>query len=543
MKGHNGDFRSLCLAVALLALCTVPACSAGEPKLDAALIARETSQDFGLVKRSSAQTRKTPIVVLEENHGSRAGQIEHAITLARLYERYGLRDVILEGYLKERPVISTEWFEQAARGLNPEAADRVAVRLLKEGEISEAEFLKLIHNDVVLHPAETQAEYPSMPEGSAANAPLFYLIKVAQTQLRQEHAPRLAQIEGDLERLKGDQEATNRKMKEYIEVILSADPWAQQRAKNLQDVNAVRGMSAEQQVASLEEIIDRAKSLSVEVTPEERDGMMAYLNFFRKRVAASQTMVAVAREVAGRAGVPAVAMIIGAAHTDGTCAALKAADRAFAVVTPLSWENRDERGDIPWDAFSLKQRQHSVYSAGYAELFNAAFAPSTRIKPQPTLPEPWLQAKAELYLYTERIATTVLSPPNPPPPKKPLFGFANDDFRGRWVFIDPNRISIIPDREDGSGSAVLFPAVLNHGDLAHRKEIWIKAGLGVALVRGREREKVESMLRKALEEVRSEKEFRKTFEDKAGRIQITLNTVAAFAPSAQAAGRVALGAI
>ena len=90
-----------------------------------------------------------PILILEENHDSRAGQIQLAITLVRLYNQYGMKHIALEGYLKERPKIRAEWFARAAHG-DLTAKVRAAVNLLQEGEISSAEFMKLVYDESML---------------------------------------------------------------------------------------------------------------------------------------------------------------------------------------------------------------------------------------------------------------------------------------------------------------------------------------------------------------------------------------------------------
>jgi hypothetical protein len=223
------------------------------------------------------------------------------------------------------------------------------------------------------------------------------------------------------------------------------------------------------------------------------------------------------------------------------CTMLKDSNRPFAIVTPLSLKKSEEAGDLTWDMLERKYGRLSIYSEGFTQALLEAF-PKQK-KPEPVLSEPWFQGKAELYLFTERIAGGVLGPPNHPGSGKPPYSFSDDDFKGKWVFIDPKRISIIPDTKDGKGRAVLFPVILNYRDSERRTEMWVKAGLGVAMVPGQERESVESMLQKALEEIQKEKDADKKVEDEAGRVQITLNTVAAYARTQQAAKKVTLGSI
>jgi len=520
---------------------------------DAEQIARATCEGVGIVKKVSTGTRGAPILILEERHDSRSGQIQHAITLVRLHDRYGLKHIALEGYLKEDPEIKTDWFVSAAMGLDQATISRIAVRFLREGEISSAEFMKLVYKDLFLHPIETKSEYSVELDDEAVRAPILYLLKIALKSLREEHVPRLEQFKKEIENLKGNKVTQEKKMAEMYDYILSVDPWTQAKVKVLQNLDSGKVMSGEQQLILTGEIVNRAEKLSVEFEPEEIRAMERYLAFWRGRRAASITMVLSTGVIADRQDVMIVAMTTGAAHTDSMCNRLKVANRPFAVVMPLSLETREEIGDLTWDMLERKYDGASVYSEGFMKKLLDSFQSSAGKKsqgfkqgfkkPKPVLPEPWFQAKAELYLFTERIVRGILGPPNPPGDGKPPYSFSDDVFKGRWVFVDPKRISTISDTEDGKGRAVLFPAILNPVDREKRSVIWVKAGLGVAIVPEQERESVESMLMKALQDVRSEIKPSKRVEDAAGRVQITLNTVAAYSNNQQSATRIVLNAI
>ena len=221
---------------------------------------------------------------------------------------------------------------------------------------------------------------------------------------------------------------------------------------------------------------------------------------------------------------------------------LKQAGRSFAVITPLSFVNEEEMANLTWKMLERKYKRLSVYSEGFTETFLKAFPLPKQKKPEPVLSEPWFQGKAELYLFTEKIARHVLGPPSPPGGGRPPFGLADDAFNGRWVFIDPRRIILIPAKED-EVQTVLFPVILNPNDRARHTEIWVKAGLTVPIVPAQERQSVESMLRKALTEVKSEKNRarRSRIEDSRGRVRITLNTTAGLASTKKTAQAIHIG--
>ena len=494
----------------------------------------------------SKGTQGAPILVLEENHASRAGQIQHAITLVRLYDRHGLRHLVLEGYLKERPEITTDWFTQAVQGLSPAAGAGVAVRLLQEGEISSAEFMKLVYPALVLHHAETRSEYEVELDTEAWTAPRLYLFKLGQQALRPEHAAKVRELQEASQKLTG--EAQQKKRAELVDYVFSVDPWVQGKAKVLQDTKALSAMSAEQHLALIEEIAKRAQERSVQLEPRERAAMERNLAFWRERSKGSDTMVGVASAIADRQGVSVVAMIVGAAHTARVTDRLAAAKRPFAVLTPLTLKNRETKGDLTGDQFQRKGKRLSVYSKGSTELLLKAF-PSPQKKPEPVLSEAWFQGKAELYGLTARIVRRVLGlppgggrrPPPPPGSPPPPSDFPDDnEFRGRWVFIDPRRITVQEDdAQQHQGRVVVFPVQLNPNDSARRTTIWVKAGLGVATAQARE--SVEAMLQQALTEVQAEQTPRETAEDAAGRVQMDLDTLGAIGGSEAAAMAVKLG--
>jgi hypothetical protein len=118
MKQLKSDklFLSKLLLCGFLFICLLGCSkgSQGQKGRDAEAIAKEACQEVGVVEKTSKGTKGAPIIILEENHASRAGQIQHAITL---------------------------------------------VRLLREGEISCAEFMRLVYDDIFLHPIETISEY------------------------------------------------------------------------------------------------------------------------------------------------------------------------------------------------------------------------------------------------------------------------------------------------------------------------------------------------------------------------------------------------
>lgn len=538
---------------------------------DITAIANDTSKDIARVTQVSDGKNGAPIIVLEEQHDSRAAQIELAIVLNRLYHSQNLRHIVLEGYLKEDPAINTDWYERA--GKNKQSVHSVAVRLLEEGEINSAEFIKLAYHDSLVIPAETQAEYPyDVPdEREIAVTCVSYLYQLALKSPNPEMSAKLTRMMSEVERLEADPIAREAKLKAIREFIggkkpseISDDPWIKEATAYFTEPERAANAHIEAEIAIYEELQKRIAGASVEKDPKQEADVEKFLAFLRKRSTASNTMVTVAASIADRADTPAVAMIIGAAHTSKVSQLLQAAGRPFAVVRPLVLDASADLSSIPLTMYERKRKRLSIYSEGIAKTLLQSFPRS--IKPPPVVQQQWFEAKAELYLFTDRIAEAVLGDwsgggAGPPPNLQPPFGFGDDEFKGKSVYIDPNKISVVPDGETGKRYAVLFPVSLNRDDPVLHQTVWVKAVRsehGAPAVN--ERDDVETMLKASLHVVEGSEQSKKPdvakqadgtngkrpelllekstmAEDKVGRIKITRATVAAFATSEQAARR------
>ena len=478
------------------------------------------------ISKVSKGTNGAPILIFEENHLSRAGQIQHAIAMVRLYKQYKLRHIALEGYLKEDREIRTDWFDKVSGDLTVTRKAEIAVRLLKEGEISSAEFMKLAYKDILIHPIETKEEYSVDLDKNASAAPILYLLKIAYKSLTEEHFEKLQTLQKDFEELEGDKK--EKKRREMFDYILSIDAWAQEKYKILTDSSAFKKITSEQFVSMLKKIENHAKELYIELTEEEQEAMRECIRFWHCRDIASITMGKTVEKIADQSDVSIVAMIVGAAHTEKICKLLRTSGYPFAVATPLSFDLT--KGDLTVDMLDRKYKKLSVYSEGFTEILLKALSSSTQKKYPSVLSEPWLQCKAELYLFIERIVERVLEGGGGSGNKKPPYGFSVEDLRGNWISIDPNRISIL-----SKDQSVLFPIIIN-GD----QNLWIKAKRSneEGAINPVERESVESMLKRALKDVQSENKIR--VESKGGRVQITIDTVAGIAKTKEAAVEMAL---
>lgn len=582
----------------LIALGTLSGCSqSGDSKVivqrdDPKVIATAVSKDVATVGQVSQGTNGAPIIILEEQHTSRATQLQEAIVLNRLFNAYKVKHIGLEGYIKESSALTSDWYSKASR--DAQAARPVAVSLLREGEISSAEFMKLIDSNAGLVPTETRSEF-QMEEPDGRD--VFYvcidiIYRTALKSLRSEQKVKLDEIMKKADDHQGDLEARKKKVQEamlkYIystkPTDLSADPWVSSTMNVFDKPDSLFIMPLEKEVELYAGIQKHAREKGVPLQPDEQKILDNYVTFLQKRMAASKTMVDAIAPVADQNDTYAVAMIVGAAHTDGVCNLLKAAGRPYAVVRPIALDVKDDTSVIPIKMFLKKYEGGSVYSGGVTKMLLDSFPASAGHHPPPVIQQQWFEAKSELYLYTERISHDLLGGGKAPPPSGGsgtggAFGFGDDDFRGRFIFIDPRKIKIVADGKSGKGRAVVFPVEMNPNDPLRRKTIWAKAArVGEEVTNSSEKDSVEAMLKDALHDVEEDKMSKKQknekladdkdinekevakeeaakknqgeaereaavlkVEDEVGRVKITRETMASYAPSEEAVMRTVIG--
>lgn len=567
-------------------------------------LAAAVSRDVATVGQVSQGTNGAPIIILEEQHTSRAAQLQEAVVLNRLFNDHKVKHIGLEGYIKEQPTLNSDWFSKAAR--DAQAARPVAVSLLREGEISSAEFMKLIDGTTGLIPIETRSEFDLQePDGREVFFVCIDIIyRTALKSLRPEQEAKLDEIIRKADDHKSDPAARKKKMQEamfkYIystdPTVLSADPWVSETMSVFKKPESLFIMSLEKEVALYEGIQKHAREKAVPLQADEQLTLDSYVTFLQKRMAASKTMADAIAPVADQNDTYAVAIIVGAAHTEGICKLLKDAGRPFAVVRPMALDAKEDVSVIPSKMFLNKYKGGSVYSGGFTKMLLDSFPASAGHHPPPVVQQQWFEAKSELYLYTERISHDLFGgggkgtvPPAPPggAGSGPPYGFGDNDFRGSFIYIDPKKIKIVPDGKNGKGLAAVFPVEMNPNDPLRHKTIWAKAArVGEEVPPSSEKEAVEAMLKDALHEVEednlskarkseekmadekevakekevaNEKEATKEntanknkggtepdpaalrVEDEVGRVKVTRETMASYAPSEDAIMRTVIG--
>lgn len=585
--------------------------SATEPSLRE--LCNHAVLDVGHARIVQEAPDASPLLIIEEIHNSRQVQIEQAIMLVRLHAK-GLRDIALEGYLMDADPQDTQWYQTAA-SKNPRGKITTAIRLLEEGEISAAEFAALALDGIRLVPIEIEKEYSSDNiDRNASGAVEWYLLKIAEHSVRSENPHKGALTEAiaafkELEARKANVEEIDTQRRVVADTLatykawaISQDDWAKNRYEEVQRIT-----SGEWKLIRFVEIADevqvRVKNLNISVGQEAEAAMKAFMVFWAPRANATKTMADATAAMPGAGSSPQVA-VIGAAHTGDMVELLKTRRPTLAVLTPAGFAASQKKEALelyPASRLNRKYERESLYPEGLSQWI-VEHVPSQK-KPQPVLNEPWLRAKSELYLFTDRVAREILGPGGSTRRGQARWGFGGGELTGKYITVDPDRISLASAagdevfeltgeslerlRQDGvppttiasltslrdqevvgqerflsrvrteigdaatnqyrnllvkhgrKGNAVLFPAAsVQNGEI-----LWVKAKLGSEFSIGSERVDVEEMLRKSLERVRDARSLPTRVEDSAGRVQITIDTFAAFGSTSEAVANVALTAI
>ena len=419
-------------------------------------VADESIVDGVGVVLESVRGNPKPIFVFDEYHNSAKVQIEQAIMMNRLYNKRGMRDIALEAYLFSDPAIDANWYKRAA-GNSDASRARVATRLLGEGEISAAEFMALVYDDITVHPTEVAAEYHvSAPQQSSATIEYFLFLIAQQkgARLLQSDAQPLKDAAEKYRILKDGGASTGvlRKAEDVVvnersmmlRNLFSVDPWLVEQHEYFKEP-----------LSSLDEWKDRAQSIkaratadSINVEKKLLDKMDTIIKFYGGRAKASYTMANAALDLARTVSGESVSLVIGAGHTADVSNVLRKQKHQFVTIRPVTTSNANTYvADIKFDLWKRRADGHSLYSTGLMGVINELVDEK---KNPPTITEPWLQMKAELYLIVDRLTHAVLSEVDD---NAAGLIFDQDggselppaDIDRNWVSFDPSKLEIVSD--------------------------------------------------------------------------------------------------
>lgn len=436
-------------------------------------VARAAAQDVETVPQSSLEGTAVPVIALEEMHGSRVGQLQHAISLCRLHERYGLNDIVLEGYLKGRPDLNTDWFTKAVGENSPVARARVAVEFLKQGDVSAVEFTKLVYPDVRVYQAEVAEFYDVEPP-------------------------------------------TSDPFKEYLQNIARFNSsWAEEKSRPYRSLETFLKMSGEEKLNSAKEIKQYAEQHSIFVSPDAQQAMDQFINFFEKRLGSNKTINDTLTSVSNSGQAKLVVANIGADHTTNICRMFLDSHRPYAVLKPLYIPGKPEQSNLTSAMYERKSRMLPVFSRGLSALIVQEVSGAK--KPEPIISEVWFQAEAEIFGFVDRLARGILGPPGGPPNGgKPPFGFSDGDFNGTQISIVLDNVQYLGN--DSKHRSILLPVTFKKSG----HTVWVAATLRREVEAGQAT--VESILSQALQGVQEESKTPEQAEDKVGQVQMSTVT-------------------
>lgn len=450
--------------VTVLTGCTAGT-SSGPPRSEPACIRDKTPFSLGadtyadVGKLQDAKGTSRPfVVVLDERHNSRVGQVEIAIMLNRLYHTANLRHLALEGSVVEKPPPDLTWFTSL-----PDASARtaVALQLLKQGEVSAAEFAAMVLPGFQLHPIEHDNEYKVNMSDAAEKSYTGYLVVIAATTMTPDqnaHAHALL---------------TQNKNEEAIQFIVNTNPWTSQRYQILKrrvpivTTDEIWNLTAELEV--------KAQQVGANVT-DYREGLQEARTFLDTATKRSATMAANTAGLA-TARVDDCAPIImntGADHTTEVTGFLSQRNMSYAAVSPLSLSSNSNDGDLDPETYDRKVKSQSVDPAGTI----GAFLDGRRKPPLSSQTE-WFKTKAELSYATVVIARAAAAAGGGGIPPFNLdqnqLGLGGPDPESHNIAINLATISVASaiDRNGKNRNDAIFQVTL----LKQNTTLWVRAGV------------------------------------------------------------------
>ncbi|MEJ2855494.1 MULTISPECIES: hypothetical protein [unclassified Saccharothrix] len=449
MRSRLRSARSAVLAVALVWYSA--GCTTSEPSAATCApfaLGSEVYADVGTLT-NTRNTGARSVIVLDEQHASRVGQVELAIMLNRLHQTAGLRHVALEGSVVEKPQPTLDWFTS----LPDEGIRRaVALQLLEQGEVGAAEFAAMVLPDVRLHAIEHEQEYQVGQSGVDERAYTGYLTAIALTSMT---ADQIKQATALIDQGKHE---------EGIDFIIASNPWTSERDQLLERKSPIIGSSEMRKLGT--ELEEKARQVGAQVA-DYREGLREAQQFFDAATRRSATMADLTTEIATRQGCAPIAMNIGAAHSAEVAESLARRDISYSVVSPTNLTLDRVNGSLSREAFSRKLSGQSVDPAGtLGALLDG------RRKPPPTSQQDWFKAKAQLAYATvviTRAAAAARSGGGAKPPfnlTPGALGLGDDDPEAPRIAIDLATIEAVDDD-------VLFKATFRD----RNTDVWVKAGL------------------------------------------------------------------
>jgi len=469
-------------------------------------IIEEITAGFGTYEEIIDGSEEKNVIVFQEVHTSIAGQIESAIMLNRLHDR-GLKVIALEG-VYENSELDAHWFHELS---DNDIKAEVAVQLLKQGEISNAEFIALCYPDVKVVGIDDRNEYEPSVTDESANSALLYLVGIAKEQLSELSSEEIKKANELIEAEEYD---------EFINFIIESNPWTKDRFEKLYGEEQLK-YSIEDKLSALNEIEDKADGLNVDIGEDIEEDFENLKAFYIAASRRSETFVENTIEICTDSPDFPVPMIIGAAHTSKVTDLLKEKGATYSVVSANSFADEGDRTHISTEQLMRKNNNLSVDRKGMLGSFLDGRLDKHELykKPPSILDQKFARSKYELMALTLMIVKDArISGRSGPFPSEELKEELDELDLAK---VDINSIKI----EDGD---VIFSCEASDSN-DNRKEIYVRAH--ISPLSGMTIEEMLKQARADVEENGMDQQVSEENEENQGKpelMEISIGTLAMF---------------
>lgn len=511
MKTFEKKFKKLYLSLGIV-LIILASLGSYAFALNATSIAKEITPNAGVVSSSWEGNSKKVIIIFEENHISRVGQIEIALMLTRLYNHYHIRTIALEGAFAKKGALDNNWFYNLSDG---NVREEVALQLLREGEINGAEFIALAIPKVKVIGIEKEDEYTFEISSLDENSALVYLFAIAEKLFPKDN-DKIARANKLAEAMeKASDKDKPAKSKEYMDYVINANQWTKERYKNLMNKDKI--ISTEELLNSLKEIREKAEKVHADIG-QYKDNFNRLYEFYERASKRTETMIDNTLKLSGKEQGILIPMIIGAAHTAKAAEILKKNGISYAVIRPIALFKGKDSGDLTIDAFGRKRKKLSVDDKGLiGPLLDG------RWKPSPVVDQIWLRSKSELYYITTLIAHAATGGDMPP-----FKSLNNELSQLRYIKIDPNSLRVL----DGE---VIFKVTAQTNNPQKEETFWGRT----VMIPYNKKKSLEERLQEILAETKTKEVIEKE-KEKLKIVKVSRDTIAAFSKNLSVINKVKL---
>jgi len=378
--------------------------------------------------------RGTPVVVFQEMHSSILQQAQIAAMLNRLYERFGLRAMGLEGACQGEFSVPANIRGTYKPSTPLGEREDAAVQLLANGEISGPELLAVVYPDVNVEPIEKPELYPQDIALEDSNKLVVYLAVIALSYMPEQEQVRLLAL------------APEERVPALLDAI-DGNPSTHQ----LLDARSNRACC---DASSLDEIV----TLAVERGVATRQDVEADLAEQRRFDAAACTrgkymatqMISIVAPKATKAGEAVVAIASGAAHSE-IPEELAKAERPYVVIRPAAYELDDDPSLLSYVDMERKDEELPVV---HSDVLREALEGDRKYPP--VIDHLWPRAELDVHMLTSRIAHEVADGGVPPFTEEALAGLPLTCSRvvPDSLFVDKGEVVFAIDTLNENGAPV-----------------------------------------------------------------------------------------